>query len=443
MALIDTLIKISISLITRAVAQESFSIPLIIGSTVTGWTDHVHSYTDPASMLEDGFTTASPEYIYALKMFAQTITPTIFYVGIRTTSVAQVDTITPTAANAHLYKVTIGTVDYSYTSDSDATIEEIVTGLKALIDADSACLCTATGTVTLILTAKTAGIGFTTSVNADVNMALVHTTPSHGIADDLNTIIEENNSWYGIILCSNSDNDILQLAAAVESLKKVFIAVSNDAAIATSSTTDLLSILKGLGYNRTGLVYSPASYNLGIESAWMGGQLPQTPGSNNWAYKTLNSITADAISDNARSIIIGTPVEGVAGKNGNIYQTIGGQDITQMGMMVSGQYIDITIGADWLESTIQTNIYQALVDAAKIPYTNKGTAILISAVDAAIKQGVTNGLIDGARTISITAPNVEDVSLAQRANRIAPTITFVCYLSGAFNTVKVNGTVSV
>lgn len=443
MSAIDTLIKINISLITKAVAQASFSIPLIIGPTNAGWSDSVHSYTDPASMLTDGFDESSPEYIYAQELFEQPITPVIFYVGKRSVAVKQVDTITPVAVNAHLYEVSLGATNYSYTSDADATVAEIVTGLIALINADSAALVIASGTTTLILTAKNAGAGFSTSVNSDIDMTLVHTTANHGIVDDFNAIMTENNSWYGVILCSNDDQDILQLAAAIEPLKKVFACTSNDAAIATSSTTDLLSILKGKNYNRTFLVFSPASAAAGIEAAWMGGQLPQVPGSNNWAYKTLTGITADVLSDNQRTIVVGTPVAGIAGKNGNVYTTVGGQDITQMGQMVSGQFIDITIGADWLESTIQTNIYQALVNASKIPYTNAGTSVLISAVKAALDLGVKNGLIDGARPIIITAPNVEDVPFAQRANRIAPDISFSAFLAGAFNSVKVGGTVSV
>jgi hypothetical protein len=351
MSAIDTLVKINISQQTTAVAKESFSIPLIVGPTNPGWTGGtlIKSFTDAASMLLDGYTTSSPEYIYALKLMSQEISPTIFYVGYLATGV---------------------------------------------------------------------------------------------IATDLANIIAQNNSWYGITLCEHTDQNILDMAAAVNALKKIFIAVSAASGIPTSSTGDVLSQLKALSYTRTALMYTPEDTE-GKEAAWVGGQLPQTPGSNNWAYKTLLGCTTDVLSDNARSIIIGTPVAGILGKNGNVYTTIGGQNITQMGIMVGGQYIDITIGIDWLESTLQSNIYQALVDAAKIPYTDDGTNILIQAVNSAIQEGVTNGLIDGKSPITVTAPLVASVSSTQRANRIAPTITFKCRLQGAFNAVDVSGTVTV
>lgn len=440
MAAIDQIVEINISQQTQAVAQASFSIPLIIGPTVPT-SGPLSAYSSAAAMLTNGYTTSSPEYKYALELEEQPLTPTQFYVGQRLTAVEQIDTITPTAINTTHYIVTIDGTNYDYLSDSSATVSEIVAGLIALINADPNVACVASGSVTLILTAKVAGAGFATSVNA--NMVLVHTLANYGIQDDLNALIAINNSWYGIALCSNVDSDIEQLAAIVETLKKIFIGASNDAAIATSSSTDLASKLKGFSYKRTALVYSPLNYNKGIDAAWLGGQLPQTPGSNNWAFQSLVGISPDVLTDNQVTLIIGVPVSGVPGKNANIYQTVGGKNITQMGTMAGGQFIDITVGLDWLESTLQTNIFQALSSAAKIPYTDKGVGILLSAVKAAIDQGVVNGLIDGASPITISAPLVLSVPINQRALRIAPTISFSCRLQGAINAVIVNGTVTV
>lgn len=350
MAAIDQIVKINITQQTQAVAQASFSIPLIFGTTNIAWSDNVHAYADPSGMLSDGFTTASPEYIYAEKMFSQSVVPNQFYVG----------------------KRTVGT-----------------------------------------------------------------------IAADMQAIIDQNNTWYGAIMCSNVDADILAMAAFIEALPKIFIGASNDSAIAGNGSSDLLSQLKALGYARTALVYSPGSYNLGIEAAWMGSQLPQVPGSNNWAFKSLAGIATDNLTDTAVGNVIGDPIAGTFGKQGNIYRVVGGQNITQMGMMVGGQFIDITVGLDWLKSQLQTNIFAQLVQALKIPYTDKGTGILLQAVKSAIDQGVVNGLIDGASPISISAPPVLSVPANQRAQRIAPTISFSCRLQGAFNAVTVSGTVTV
>ncbi len=450
MSALDNLVKINISQQTSAVAQASFSVPLIIGPTVPTSGGILQSYFSPAAMLGNGYTTSSPEYIYAEEMFEQALTPTEFYVGQRSTAVAQVDTIkVGSLVTGHLYAFTMNGVVVSYTSTSLDTQQSILSALLADIATVFPLGAPVTGAVTgtgsgatLTLTSIFPGQGVSYSA-IDADLTHVAVTANNGIANDLAAFIAISNAWYGIVLCSDVDYDILQLAAAVEPLKKIFIAASNDAAIATSSSTDIASVLMGKSYKRTALIFSPGSYNLGIDAAWVGGQLPATPGSNNWAYKNLVGISPDALTDAQTAICIGDPVAGIPGKNVNIYTTVGGQNITQMGTMAGGQFIDITVGIDWLQSTLQTNIFAALVQSSKIPYTDKGTNILESAVQAAIAQAVVNGLIDGNSPISISAPPVLSVPQNQRAMRVAPTISFSCRLAGAFNAVLVQGTVTV
>lgn len=452
MSALDQIININISQNTTAVAQASFSIPLIVGPTANGWSDFVHAYSSPAGMLTDGYTTSSPEYVYALEMFEQPLAPTQFLVGKRSTAVAQQSTLAvgTLVATGHDYSFTLNGVLISYTSSSD-TQQSILTALNAAITAAfSPATPPTSGVVTgmgsgalLTLTSTEVGQAFTVSA-IDPDLTYVITVPNVGIVTDLQNIIGENNSWYGLVGCAFSDADIVEAAAYIETLKKIYIAISSTSAITTSATTDVASVLKSKSYKRTGLIYTAPSYVAeGKDAAWVGGQLPYTPGANNWAFKTLVGCTPDVLSQSVQAILIGDPVASVPGKNVNIYQTIGGVNITQMGTMAGGQYIDLTVGIDWLQSTIQTNVYSALVNSAKIPYTDKGTGILISAVNAAIQQGVTNGLIDGTQPIVVTAPLVATVPLSQRANRVSPTISFSCTLAGAFNAIVVNGTVTV
>jgi hypothetical protein len=459
MATIDTIIEVNVALAAAGASAPSFSIPLIIGGTNAGWSDYVHGYTSPASMLTDGFNTSSPEYVYALELYAQSRQVSEFFVGHRTTPVTQVDTVVVnslTGVPGHIYSFTLNGVLISYTSQVSDSYGNILSGLEAAVTTafpsspfvappvTMAITGSGSGT-TLTLTSAFPGQGVSyTLVDSELTQANV--TPNNGIATDLTNITGENSSWYAIALCSNADNDIVQLSAAVEATKKIFLAVSNDAAIATSSTTDILSYLKGKALTRTALIYSPGSYNLGIEAAWMGNFLPLTPGSYNPAYMTLDGIEADtAITDSQRLTVVGNPVAQVPGKNGNVYTTVLGLDITQFGQMVGGRFLDITIGLDWLTANIQVAVLNAIYAASqagqKIPYTDNGTAVFIQAVSGVIQQGVVNGLINGANKISITAPLVASVSSAQRQNRLAPPISFTCTLQGAFNAATVSGVV--
>lgn len=355
MATIDNLVQVTISNETAATTLPSFGTPLIIGTTQPGWEagDVVHSYSDPAGMLSDGYTVDAPEYLAALAMCSGTISPSTFLVGRR-------------------------------------------------------------------ISANTA-------------------------AEDVANISGQNNTWYGLVLAEPSDSDILDLAPYIEGQKKILLSSSSTPAIATDATDDLASTLKAKGLNRTGLLFT-ANKNGVAESAWIGSQLPQTPGSNTWAYNSLPGVTADTLSQNQLSYLYGTPIAGVPGKNVNVYAPVGGTPVTFPGMMASGQYIDITIGVDWLQANVQSAIFSLLSSTAKVPYTDAGAAMLMGAVRGVLDQAVANGLLDGqdaSNPVTVTCASVDSVPRSQRAARIAPTIYFSARLTGAFHSVSVRGTVTV
>lgn len=442
---------LSVSGTTATLSQEATATATGVTVTVT---DSERSYAGGASglaqMLADGFLTTDPEYVRAQAMNSQTVTPVEFIVGRYSASIAQVDTFAVnTLTNGHTYAFTLNGTVISYVAGGGDTQQSVLAALNAAIatafPSNPPTLGVVNGTggsALLTLTSSVAGAAviYTT---VDSELTLVNVTPNHTITSDIAQGQVQDNSWYGLAICSNADNDIQQVSSFIEPQTKIFLPVSNDSLIPTSSTSDLGSLLKAAGFKRTGLVFSIASYQKGVEAAWLGGLLPTTPGSSNWAFKTLAGITADSLTGGQQQACIGIPEAGVPGKNVNIYQPVGGVNITEMGTMAGGQFIDITIGVDWLKATIQTNIFSVQVNSPKIPYTDIGTSILISAVRAAIDQGVANGLIDGLSPISVTAPLVATVPKTQRANRIAPTISFTCRLQGAFNAVIVQGTVTV
>lgn len=266
---------------------------------------------------------------------------------------------------------------------------------------------------------------------------------SSDLTSGLNAIMAQDNTWYGLCLSGLTDADILEAAASVEANRKLMVAASFSKDIAdASSTTDLGSTLKAAGYHRTGLWYT-ANTNGTFEAALLGSQLAMVPGSNNWAYKNLSGVAGDNLSDNVKNILIGSPIGGTNGKNANIYVPVGGLNITQMATAASGRYLDITVGLDWLQSNLQTDVFAILSNVAKVPYTDVGVSMLISAVRTRLDIGVLNGLIDDKSPITVTAPSINNVTANQRAHRIAPTITFTCRLQGALNAVAITGTVTV
>lgn len=256
--------------------------------------------------------------------------------------------------------------------------------------------------------------------------------------------VTNGDSWYGLIITSKVKADILAAAAYIETQKKIFVACSSDSDIPTAATGDLMTALKGFSYKRTALIYTLDALNAaeGPDAAWVGGQLPQTPGASTWKFKQLVGIAPDNYTGTQRNILVGDPPAGITGKNANIYETVGGVNITEEGWMAGGQFIDITVGIDWLQAEIQTNIYALLVSNPKVPYTDAGGAALQNEITKAIKQGIANGLIDGKSPYSVTVPPVLEESSNNRAIRYLPDATFSCRFSGAYHFIKVTGTVT-
>ena len=101
---------------------------------------------------------------------------------------AQVTTLTPTVTNSVVYGLQVlvqgHLYRYNFTSDGSAADTEIVTGLRALIDADLvfSALVVSTGTTTIILTGQVAGMRFDVveagdGTEAGVMTSITETTP--------------------------------------------------------------------------------------------------------------------------------------------------------------------------------------------------------------------------------------------------------------------------
>lgn len=125
----------------------------------------------------------------------------------------QVDTVTiDTASNAEAYSIFIDGVELTYTSDASATTAEIAQGLADLVNASRLINGRVLATISdpdLILTARVAGRGFTTTEGDNAaKMTLVNTT-ANAVADTV---------AFGLALLANglsaTNNKLAKLAKA-------------------------------------------------------------------------------------------------------------------------------------------------------------------------------------------------------------------------------------
>ncbi|RYF12814.1 MAG: DUF3383 family protein, partial [Deltaproteobacteria bacterium] len=428
MAAIDNLIQVNITQDTTAVATESFGVPLLLGKTQPKWANGevIRTYTDAAALLDDGFNASSPEYLHAVALMSQTIAPVQFMVGVRQpgSSSGSSTLLTIDYGTSSYYGLQLNGYGFFVSGADIATVaknlaaainQQNLEGITASVYGDNQVAVTCTGDAQFDA-AQTDGVTVgDTETSIEVSPVL---------AASLTTIAAQNNDWYALVLCAPSDEDITEAAAYIEGAGKLCFAATKSQDVGTAVDTDVVSKLKKAGYNRTVPMYAPAGYGQGVTAAWVGDVLPTTPGAAAWSYKKLAGITADNLSSQQLNVLYGSPVAGIEGKNCNVYYPYAGTNITYPGVAASGQYIDITIGVDWLKARIQEAVFAALVGAQKVPYTDAGASQLVAAVQGVLQLAVANGLVDGKDAdypIKVTCPPVASVSKQQRANRIAPT----------------------
>jgi len=105
-------------------------------------------------------------------------------------------TITLSTANVprEIYSVTIGArPTYNFLSDGTPTAAEVVSGLIALINADALCEMTASGTTVLTLTGKVLGVEVTVTQSANLTFSeTTASTTATNVVTQLKTIINAN-----------------------------------------------------------------------------------------------------------------------------------------------------------------------------------------------------------------------------------------------------------
>ncbi|SRR5579875_414423 len=438
------IVNVTITKSTRTVSGLAFNVPVILGPS-NRFSDAYRSYVSPQDMISDGFELSDPEYIEALALMSQAgPKPPRFLVSKFSAAVAQVDTFqVGTLTTGHQYKFTMDSVVISYTSSGGDTQQSVLAALLAAIGTAFPSNPPVTGAVTgsgagatLTLTSSVAGQGVSyTAIDSDLTK--VNVTPNHSIVNDIQILqdaVAPADQFYGVLVTSHVATDILQVATYIESQLLVYVTATADAGCLTSGNTDIMSQLKALSLDRTMILYSAQANTNGPDGAWMGYMLPTTPGVGNWAMKTLAGVDADNLT--------ASQIANVVSKNGNVYVIVGGNGTTLYGISTGGEYFDVAIFLDWLASTSQTNLIAVETDPLnlKVPYTNRGIAMLANALRATLQQGQDNqGLAAG---WSVFAPNVNDVPQADKLSRTLNNFGFNATLAGAINKINIQGYVS-
>jgi len=447
-------VVINITRETARVTRTGFGIPLLFGGHYhLPPTTRVYTYSDPADMLDDGFLTTDDLYIAALKLMSQELSPSMFKIARKLENVNSKATLAFTGTpSAGTWTLTIGIADatpvvsgaITYAADNDcATIKSVIEAMTGITEV------TVTGLYSTGYTIEFTGVDAAhdfriTAINVSsltgVTAATV-TMTQYGSATEawnvgLAAVIAEDNDWYALVATTRTKADILLLAAAIEAELKIYVTCTGEADVKNGVAANTLLSLEALAYDRTAYLYSSDYANF-PEAAWLGGQLPKNPGSTTWKFKTLVGITPDSLST--------TEFDNIKNHEGNTYETVGGVNIiSSEAVVVSGEYIDIIRGTDWLQTSMQEDLYALLVGVEKIPFTERGAG----AIETVIRKWLAVGESENYNLLSpnqsvVTMPKVADISAADRLARFFSGITFSAVYAGAVHKIGITGKLTV
>lgn len=455
MARIDRIVNVQISLNTTAIKQQEFSDLLILGPHAKSVT-RTMIVTQASELLDMGFLPTDPIYKAALSVFSQI--PTISRLFIGRQLVASVAATVGPAVEGATYRIGISWIDTNgvqqvaegqYTALSGDDEADIGTALAASIEASAAgpivVAVAAAGVVTITPTNAGTSFGVITSDNVFTPVATSTELPSVA----LTAIRAETDDWYGVSLTSRVEADILDAAAWVEANEKLQGTTSADAGILNpGSTTDLASVLEENQYFRTHVWYHADAANEWVDAAIAAKAFTFYPGSETWALKGLAGVKYDNLTEGA--------AQAVFSKNANTFEQFRNFAITQNGSVAGGEWIDNIRFRDWLAEQVKINVVSAMINAnGKVPFTDPGIQIIVTALRQALDLGVARGGIappevgdDGSgreRVIPsyvINAPRSADIPFNDKANRILRDVNFTARLAGAIHVVEIKGSLT-
>ena len=330
MTVLTDIVQVSISRETQSVSRAAFNIPMFLAEH-TNFSERSRTYTSFAALAED-FPSGSSVYEAGLRYFGQELVPASVVIGRK--QINGVDGTVATVTNSTEYSVTINGVKVAITSDGTATAIEIVAALKAAVDAETDIVgVNFTDNLDGTFDIDVAVSGAEWSVVASSNLSIVSKASTESWADALTAVEFSNSQWIAMNAETHIDADILELAEAIEAREKIYITSTSSAAVKTSSTTDIASQLKSLGYQKTGLMWKADADENFPECAWTAYQIQPLPGSNTWAYKTLTGTSVDRLT--------GTESANLKAKNVSTYENIGGVNATVGGKLCGSEFIDL------------------------------------------------------------------------------------------------------
>lgn len=452
MANIDRVVKVDVALNTTGITSEGFSTMLVVGPHAYTTTRVLSIAGDADELLELGFTTDDLIYKAVNSAFSQIPRPAVVKVGRLQCDTVKVGLKAVPAENL-VYGLTISVVNengdleehsYDYTAQ-DESVEAVLNGLSSAIMADEKVNTVYKVTVVsenLVIKANDPSHSFSVKAGSLTKITGFEQAEM-SFAENMALISAADNDFYGVNYVDHTDDAILNAASWAESHKKLYLTSTNTAGAKNAEVnTDILSKIREKNYFWTACFYHKEIDEF-VESALMARCFSVLPGGETWANKKLAGISADNLTE--------TEFNAIKAKNGNTFERFRNVAITQRGITAAGEWIDVIRFRDWLEETIKTEVFSAMINSDKLPYTDGGISVIENRINAVLQLGQERGGIapteydtDGNKNYgyTITIPKASSISANVKAQRILQDVKFTARLAGAIHAVEIKGSLT-
>lgn len=476
---VSRVVNVAVEMSPTAAALRNFGFCLILGdSDIIDTDERIRLYSSISDIATD-FGISSREYLAAQAFFSQSPQPTQVYIGRwaksatagrlrgRTLSSAEQDISLFTAITTGTLSLTIDGASKSMASidlSAETNLNGVASQISSALGGSGSCAWTGerfvitsatTGTSSTVATTDTGTLsslmGFSGSATSVAGVA------AESLASAI-TALFDYNTWYMVCVAPDaSDDSIVEAAGLIEAAspsRMIGFTTQNSTEIDSTASSTLGSRLKGLGYNRTILVYSSDSP---VAAASVFGRMATInfEGSNTTLtlkFKQLPGVTAE----NLRS----SQAEALKSHNVNAFCAYQNDtSILQEGITSGGWFIDETHGLDWLQNRVETDLWNLLYTSKKVGQDESGATAIVSCVNKSLEQGVTNGLIapgvwngdafgalESGDTLStgyyVYIQPFDEQSQSDREARKAPPIQIAVKLKGAVHFINVTITVN-
>ncbi len=441
MAGIGDIVQVTITRNTRTPTRAGFGTPLFMGYNAL-WPELYRVYTELSDMETDGFTVRHPQYRMAQAALSQNPRPERFVVGRLPAAHTHTQEITITSAvegqHVKLSVISPTTGDVTlidYTILAAATTTTVATAVELLVEAVAGVAASSAAAV-ITVTPDTVGnivyvYDLTNCTIKDITADAAYDTALSAL--DLATPSEA--SWYTVHIDVASKANLDDVAAWTETRIKLFIGQTINSEEAAGTGT-LLTNLRDLGYDRTGMMYHPNLHQYPA-CAWAGRTLPEDAGSITCPMKELIGVSPTPLTP--------TQQTNLDTASANYYLETGGLNLTDGknggGIASGGEYLDIMHGTDWFTARLQEEGLAYIANQGKVVYEDSTGDTMEALVLSVLGAGVDRKLF-ARGTLTAAAAKVATMSAADRAARIFGPIRFGATYAGAVHKVKFQGTLS-